>query len=259
MASHVSRLLDRPVALAHRGFSGADGDHRLENSLEAFSAAVDLGYTWGETDVHATADGILLAFHDETLDRTTDAGGVIAQLPWEVVSRARIAGEVPIPRLAELFERWPGLCVNIDVKSAGAIGPLVACIAEHDAYDRVRIASFSDARRLAVLAGLGRPVRSSPGQATIIRLWLAAHLVPPLFARLAQGYDALQIPARQGPVRVLTRRLLRVAHRAGVEVHVWTVNERAEMERLLDLGVDGLITDRADLLAEVLQERGEWR
>ena len=126
-----------PEALAHRGFSGGDG-HTLENSMSAFDAAVRLGYRWVETDVHATADGVLLAFHDETLDRTTDARGVIAQLPWSVVSEARINGVEPIPRLDDLFTRHPQLCVNIDVKAAGAIEPLIACIEQHGAHDDLR-------------------------------------------------------------------------------------------------------------------------
>ncbi|MBE7371797.1 glycerophosphodiester phosphodiesterase family protein [Dermacoccus barathri] len=249
-----------PEALAHRGFSGGD-DHTLENSMSAFDAAVRLGYRWVETDVHATADGVLLAFHDETLDRTTDARGVIAQLPWSVVSEARINGVEPIPRLDDLFTRHPQLCVNIDVKAAGAIEPLIACIEQHGAHDRVRVASFSEKRRRAVLSGLSRPVRSSPGQELMTALWVSAH-VPVvgrmLFRRLAKGIDALQIPERHGRVRVLDRALLNAALAAGVEVHVWTVNERSDMERLLDFGVDGLVTDRADTLKDVLVARGEW-
>lgn len=249
------------TAMAHRGFSGG-GDHALENSLSAFRAAVGFGYKWVETDVHATADGVLLAFHDTTLDRTTNGHGVIAQLPWSTVRDARIAGTEPIPRLEELFEELPDTCFNIDVKATSAVQPLVDCIERCSAHERVRIASFSDARRRAVLAGLSRPVRTSPGQGRMVALWLAAHVplvASPLVARLAHGIDAVQIPERQGRLRLLTPALLRAAHGAGLEVHVWTVNERADMERLLDLGVDGLITDRADVLKGVLLERGLWR
>lgn len=260
MTKATSHLASGPVALAHRGFSGGTS-HALENSMAAFRAAAELGYRWVETDVHATVDGVLVAFHDTTLDRTSDGAGTIAHLPWEVVARARIAGHEPIPRLEELLTQLPQVCVNIDVKSAGAVTPLIECIERCGAHDRVRIASFSDARRRAVLAGLTRPVRSSPGQSRTIALWLAAHLPvlgSPLVARLARGIDAVQIPERQGRLRVLTPRLLRVLHGAGLDVHVWTVNERADMERLLDLGVDGLITDRADVLKDVLVERGGW-
>lgn len=246
--------------LAHRGFSGGDS-HALENSMSAFRAAVDLGYPWVETDVHATADGVLVAFHDDRLDRVTDAVGVIAELPWSVVSQARIDGVEPIPRMDELFSAFPKTCFNIDVKAADAVGPLVDCIERHGAHDRVRVASFSEQRRQAVLGGLSRPVRSSPGQSRMAVLWLAAH-VPAvgmrLFARLAGGLDAVQIPERLGRLRVLDRALLRSAHEAGVEVHVWTVNERQDMERMLDCGVDGVITDRADTLKDVLVERGAW-
>lgn len=250
----------RPTALAHRGFSGGD-DHALENSFTAFRAAAELGCTWVETDVHATADGILLAFHDATLDRTTDAHGAIAELPWSVVRQARIAGREPIPRLDELFESLPGVNFNIDVKAPSAVQPLIACIERLGVHDRVRIASFSERRRRAVLHGLSRPVRSSPGRSRMATLWLAAHLPlagRALFAALARGIDVLQIPERQGRVRVLTPTLLRAAHRAGIAVHVWTINQPDDMRRLLDAGVDGLVTDRADLLKDVLVARGEW-
>lgn len=230
--------------------------------MTAFDHAVALGFEWVETDVHATCDGVLLAFHDDTLERTTDASGSIAALPWSQVSRARINGVEPIARLDDLLARHPNVEVNIDVKASGAITPLIACIERHEAHDRVRVVSFSDKRRRAVLAGLSRPVRSSPGQNLMAALWLSAQL--PLvgrivFRRLAGGLDALQIPERHGRVRVLDRRLLDAAHTAGLAVHIWTVNDRADMERLLDFGVDGLITDRADTLREVLVARGVWR
>lgn len=250
-----------PIGIAHRGFSGGDG-HALENSMAAFDAAVALGFEWVETDVHATRDGVLLAFHDDTLDRTTDASGAISRLPWSHVSGARINDIEPIPRLDELLERHPGTNVNIDVKAAGAIRPLIECIERHQAHDRVRIASFSEKRRRAVLAGLSRAVRSSPGQELMTALWASAHR--PLsggavFRRLCRSIDALQIPEFHGKVRVLDGRLLDAAHASGLDVHVWTVNERADMERLLDFGVDGLVTDRADVLKDVLATRGSWR
>lgn len=229
--------------------------------MSAFDHAVALGFEWIETDVHATSDGVLLAFHDDTLDRTTDASGTIADMPWSQVAKARINGAEPIARLGDLFTRHPEVKINIDVKAAGAVGPLIACIEGHEAHERVRVASFSEKRRRAVLAGLSRPVRSSPGQELMAALWLCAHL--PLvgrtvFRRLAHGVDALQIPERHGRVRVLDRALLDAAHAAGLEVHVWTVNDRADMERLLDLGVDGLVTDRADVLKDVLTARDEY-
>lgn len=260
MSDDLARPLHGVTPLAHRGFSGGD-DHAVENSLSSFRAAAELGYVWMETDVHATADGVLVAFHDTTLDRTTDSTGAIAELTWHVVSRARIGGREPIATLDELFDEVPGARFNIDVKAHGAVRPLVECIERHQAHDRVRVASFSDRRRRAVLAGLSRPVRSSPGQSQMAALWAAAHLPvvgTGVFARLAAGIDAVQVPERHGRVRVLDDALVRAAHAAGVEVHVWTVNDPRDMSRMLDAGVDGIVTDRADVLKDVLVERGEW-
>ncbi|YAL84532.1 glycerophosphodiester phosphodiesterase [Dermacoccaceae bacterium W4C1] len=244
-----------PLAFAHRGFS-RDG---LENSMSAFAAAVDLGFGYVETDVHATLDGVLLAFHDDSLDRVTDATGRIAELSWSRVRSARIGGREPIPQLDEVLERWPGLRVNIDVKSEAAIEPLVRCIERHRAHERVCIASFSDDRRRRVIAALSRPVVTSAGRGVITRFTLTSLTRIPLLARrILRDVDALQVPLQHNGIPVVTPTFLRMAHRAGTQVHVWTVDEPAEMEKLLDMGVDGLITDRADLLRGVLRSRGEW-
>lgn len=250
------------VAMAHRGFSGPRGDHRLENSMAAFAAAVDLGFTYVETDVHATSDGVLLAFHDDTLDRVTDRSGVVAQLPWSTVREARIGGSQPIPLLEELLTTWPELKVNIDVKSASAVRPTIEVIERTRAHDRVCVASFSDHRRLAVIDGLSRPVATSAGQRVITSFvlldrWLSQRLDQRLGALAPlHDVDALQLPERSGRFPVVTRGLIEAAHSRGVQVHVWTINDTASMHRLLDLGVDGIMTDRADLLADVLRQRG---
>ncbi len=258
-------FLDTPgvVAMAHRGFSGPDGDHRLENSMAAFAAAVDLGFTYVETDVHATSDGALLAFHDNALDRVTDRQGLIAELPWSTVREARIGGSQPIPLLEELLTTWPDLKVNIDVKSAKAVLPTIEVIERTRAHDRVCIASFSDHRRLAVVDGLSRPVATSAGQRVtagfvLIDRWLSQRLDQRLGGLAPLRHvDALQLPERSGGFPVVTRGLVEAAHARGVQVHVWTINDTTSMHRLLDLGVDGIMTDRADLLSEVLRDRGQ--
>ena len=244
-----------PIALAHRGFS-LDG---LENSLAAFGAAVDLGYRYVETDVHATRDGVVVAFHDETLDRVTDASGAVAELAWAAVRQARIGGVEPVPTLAELLDAWPTLRVNIDVKSAAAIGPTVEVIERTAAHDRVCLTSFSDARRRAVVSALSRPVATSAGTRTVAG-FLAATAVHSRRGqtRALREVDCLQVPVRHGRLPVVSAATLAAAHAHGVAVHVWTVNDPAEMVRLLDLGVDGLVTDRADLLRDVLMARGAW-
>jgi glycerophosphoryl diester phosphodiesterase len=244
-----------PLALAHRGFSAAEP----ENSMAAFAAAVALGFRYVETDVHATSDGVAVAFHDETLDRVTDGTGRVATLPWSAVSRARIAGTEPVPRLEDLLGTWPDLRVNIDVKSAQAIGPLVAAIERTGAHDRVCVASFSDARRRAVQRGLSRAVTTSAGTGTTarFRLAVAAGRAGAAATALAR-VDGLQVPERHRRLAVVTEATVAAAHAAGRFVHVWTVNDPADMTRLLDLGVDGIVSDRADLLRDVLAARGAW-
>lgn len=246
--------LDEPVvAMAHRGFS-RDG---LENSMAAFAAAVDLGFRYLETDAHATSDGVAVALHDETLDRTTDAHGLVRELPWRQVREARIGGVEPVPLLEDLLGTWPAARVNIDVKEAAAVYPVAEVIERTNAHDRVCVASFSAARRRATVRRLSRPVATSGATSDILRFVAAARLGRPATA-VAAAVDCLQVPAGRGPVTVVDERTLATAHAAGLPVHVWTVNEPAEMDRLLDLGVDGLISDRADLLAAVLRERGVW-
>ncbi|MDF8265853.1 glycerophosphodiester phosphodiesterase [Luteipulveratus flavus] len=246
---------DGTVAMAHRGFS-REG---LENTMVAFAAAVELGYAYVETDVHATSDGVLLAFHDSTLDRVTDGTGAIHDQPYHRVRTARIGGREPIPTLEDLLGAWPDLKVNIDIKAAPAITPLVETIERHRAHERVCVTSFSDRRRRTALRRLSRPVATSAGQVRTAAFVAArsAGLGGAAVTAL-RGIDCLQVPVRSGRVPIVTRSALRAAHAAGAQVHVWTINEPDEMERLLDLGVNGLITDRADLLKDVLQQRGSW-
>ncbi|MBO3088654.1 glycerophosphodiester phosphodiesterase [Cellulomonas sp. zg-ZUI40] len=243
------------VALAHRGFA-LDG---RENSLTAFGAAVDLGFRYVETDAHATSDDVAVALHDETLDRTTDAEGLVSELPWSVVGRALIGGVDPVPRLEDVLGTWPGLRVNIDVKSEHAIVPVAHAIERTASHDRVCVTSFSVSRRRATLAHLSRPVATSAASGEVAR-FLASHRARAgrLAARALRDVDALQVPVAQGRLRVVDAGTLAAAHVAGRHVHVWTVNDPVEMHRLLDLGVDGLVTDRADLLRDVLRSRGLW-
>ncbi|QAY71098.1 glycerophosphodiester phosphodiesterase family protein [Xylanimonas protaetiae] len=252
------------AALAHRGFARPGGvDSGLENSLAAFGAAVALGFRYVETDAHGTADGVAVALHDESLDRTTDAHGLVAELPWSVVKRAHIGGVEPVPALEDVLGTWPGLFVNIDVKAESGVGPVARAIERTAAHDRVCVTSFSTRRRKATLAKLSRPVATSAGTSEVIGFLTGARLrVPVLAARALRDVDALQVPVAEkaGPVRVtvVDAATVAAAHAAGRQVHVWTPNTRAEMERLVDLGVDGIVTDRADLLKDVLVERGLW-
>ena len=241
--------------MAHRGFS-REG---LENSLAAFRAAVDLGYRYLETDVHTTADGVLYLFHDNQLDRITDRKGHISRLSAAEVAAAKIGGVEAIPLFDELVTEFPDIRLNLDVKDWKSVRSLAAAIERHGVHDRVLVTSFSDLRRRAVLRLLSRPVAASAGTVTSAVFVLLGRFLPPrLLRRIMRGIHALQVPVRRGPVPVVTPALIRRAHRHGLQVHVWTINDAGEMNRLLDLGVDGIVTDRADLLRRVLQEREAW-
>lgn len=244
-----------PLAFAHRGFS-LDG---LENSMAAFHAAMKFGTVHLETDVHTTSDGVLLVFHDSSLDRVTDSGGKVSELTAAAVAAARIGGVEPVPTFDELVTSLPHARLNLDVKDWNSVGPLAAAIEKHGVHDRVLVTSFSDRRRRAVLARLSRRVASSAGSSlTAIFVLLGPVLPVPLARKLLSGVDVFQVPVRYGRLPVVTPGFIRRAHRLGRQVHVWTINDPAEMERLLDLGVDGIVSDRLDLLKEVLVRRGQW-
>ena len=259
MPTHGFLTGPHPRAFVHRGWHSADSDlDGMENSLSAFQRAVAEGYRYLETDVHATSDGVVVVHHDATLERTTDATGAVAALPWSTVRRARIGGREPITRLEDLLEELPDAFLNIDVKSDAAVEPLLAVLARTGAADRVCVASFSEARLARVRRLAGPAVLTSMGMRAMIMFWASGRL-PALPMGRSPGRPPLaQVPVRQGALTVVDRRLIAAARRRGGEVHVWTIDEPAEMHRLLDLGVDGLMTDRPQVLKDVLIERGLW-
>ena len=247
-----------PLAFAHRGGAAA-GD---ENTAEAFERAVKLGFRYVETDVHATADGVPVVFHDATLARLTGRAGRVDALTSADLAKVRVGGAAAIPRLDEILDAWPGIRFNIDVKSDAAAGPTVAAVARTGATGRVLLASFSDRRLTRIRALAGPDVATSMGQRTVTRLKLASLTTrgtrdprPPSGSAPAV---AAQVPVRYGPVTVVDRRFLALAHRLGLQVHVWTIDDPAEMHRLLDLGVDGIMTDRPEVLRAVYESRGLW-
>jgi len=239
-----------PVAFAHRGGAG----DWPENTMPAFEGAVALGYRYIETDAHVTSDGTIVAFHDDRLDRVCDRTGIIADLTWSEVRLARVDGREPIPLLEDLLTTWPDLRINIDPKHDAAVEPLAEVIRRCDAVDRVCIGSFSDERIAAMRDLLGPRLCTSLGPKDTTRLVAATR-------RLASGRfegAAAQVPLKHGRVPIITRQFIRGAHRLGIAVHVWTIDDPTEMERLLDLGVDGIMTDRPAVLRQVLESRGQW-
>ena len=247
----------RPLAFAHRGGAYHPEIEGLENTLAAFAHAVHLGYTYLETDVHVTSDGVLLAFHDTVLDRVTDRTGNVADRTYDEVQQALIAGREPVPTLAQLFDAFPGARFNIDLKSAGAVEALAAFIEEREAWHRVLVGSFSARRMGAFRRRTAGRVATSAHPLEVV-----AFVVSPsgrLARWLTRGRPlALQVPHRRGRLVVVSPGLVRRAHAAGVQVHVWTIDDPIEMNTLLDRGVDGIMTDRTDILRDVLRARGQW-
>jgi len=247
-----------PLAFAHRGGTGLAGSAGLENSMAAFQAAIDLGYTYLETDVHATADGAVVAFHDASLERVTGGDGQIAELTYDELRRHLIAGRETIPLLEDLLQTWPHAKLNIDVKVGGAIEPVVEVVRRNDAHERVCFASFSERRIRRVRRLLGPHVATSYGP-----LGVAALRTMPLKGLrerlLSAPVPCLQVPWHMRRFEVVTPGFVQRAHDLGKHVHVWTVDEPDVMRLLLDRGVDGLISDRIDVLRDVLIERGQWQ
>jgi glycerophosphoryl diester phosphodiesterase len=257
----------RPMAFAHRGGAA----HAPENSWRAFEHALGLGYWYLETDLQATADGVLIAFHDRTLDRVTDRGGRIARLPYRTVAEARIAGTEPIPRLDDLLAAWPDVRFNVDLKDAPVIEPLAGVLRRTGSWDRVCLTSFSASRLRTARRVLDRPVcmAASPFGISMVRFGgprgprdqsgpaqrgpaRGPHLT--LADRLARtGVRCAQVPAAVASPPFVHR-----AHALGLQVHAWTVNEPEVMRSLLDIGVDGIMTDQTVALREVLISRGQW-
>lgn len=247
-----------PLVLAHRG----GGDEAPENTVEAFAHARSLGVCDIETDAHVTADGKVVLIHDPVVDRVSDGTGAVAALTWREISVLRNAQGGRIPLLSEVLEAFPDLAFNIDAKSEGVVDPLLEVLDAHAAFGRVLLASFSERRLNRIRRSGHRGLTTSLGATAVARLLAAAetgtnptswHVPGP-----RQGVRAVQVPPSYGPVPVVTRRFVATAHAAGIAVHVWTVNEDEEMVGLLDLGVDGIVTDRPTLLREVLRRRGQW-
>jgi glycerophosphoryl diester phosphodiesterase len=248
--------LPPPRAFAHQG-----GAREFpENTLAAFRGSVALGYRYIETDVQLTKDNVVVVMHDETLDRTTDHTGLIADLPWSVVQEAKVNGTEPVPRLDAVLAALPDTRFNIEPKIPGVVQPLIDVLRAAGALDRVCVGSFSDARLRLVRKALGPTVATGMGTVTTVRLWLAGWIPVRSLARLVAKTAAActQVPVKRGPVTVVTKRLVALAHDMGIEVHVWTIDDAAEMGRLLDLGVDGIMTDSPSVLKQVLVERGTW-
>ena len=246
-----------PIALAHRGGSR----EAPENSRTAFQHAVDLGYRYIEIDVRATSDHKVMVFHDATLNRVTDRVGRISALPYSEVRKSKISGGDRVMRLEELLAEFPNTNFNIDVKDDHTLEPFIKVIEEQNVGHRACAASFSVRRLKEIRRRLGPTIATSLGPQEIASLMAASRMGP--FSWIAKlgissEADCVQIPVAQSRVPITTQALVDFAHRHGLAVHVWTIDDEVSMDRLLDLGVDGIVTDRPTLLRSVLQRRHSW-
>jgi len=242
-----------PIPFAHRG-GAAVGD---ENSMAAFERSVALGYRYLETDVHATKDGVPVAFHDDTLDRMLGRPGRIGDLAWTDLRSVRVDGGAVVPSLADLLDAFPQCRFNVDLKADSAVDPTIETLWKLNARDRVLLASFSDRRIRWARRVCGPRQATSLGQREVAALRLASWHGRGL-AGFVPSVAAAQVPVRYAGVRVVDARFVQHAHRLGLQVHVWTIDDPAEMRELLDLGVDGIMTDRIEVLRDVLTARGQW-
>lgn len=239
-----------PRVLAHRGLA-VDAP---ENTLAAFEAAVAAGAEYLETDVHATADGIAVAAHDPTLDRIAGRDEDIAALTLEQLGTIDLGGDQRFSSLAELLVALPASRFNIDVKAEAAAAPTAAAIEAAGARDRVLLTSFSSKRRRSASVLLPRVATSASAQEFVPALVAAKLGLTPLARLFLRRVDAVQIPRRIGRIETVTARTVRRLQAAGVEVHVWTINDVDEARLLLGRGVDGIVTDRVDLMLPLAAE-----
>lgn len=251
---------EHPIRLAHRG-------SRVlwpQNTVPAFQGSIDLGYRYLETDLHVTADGKVVVFHDDHLDDLTDGTGKVWDGEWARLATLDAAfwfdpehdyplrgTGIGIPLFADVVAAFPDALWNLDLKQRGIEQTVADEVARLHLEERVLIGSFHDSRIKRFRRVTGGRVATSAGRRETAGALAAATIgrVP------GSPADAFQVPEGVGPLKVAGRRFVDAAHRAGKQVHVWTVNDPAAMNRLLDLGVDGIVTDRPDLLNEVLKER----
>ncbi|WP_460866291.1 glycerophosphodiester phosphodiesterase family protein [Rhodococcus aerolatus] len=243
--------------MAHRGWHTADLAG-LENTLAAFTRAVDEGYAYVETDARAAADGTAVLHHDAGLDRTTTASGPVAARSAAELAHARVGGREPVPTLREALRALPRTRFNVDVKTDDAVPGVLEDLAATDAWDRVCLASFSGRRLARLRAAAGPRLCTALSPAGVLALRVRAVALVDLPHRWLPAGLCAQVPLGPAAAPLVDRRLLLQAHRLGLEVHAWTVDDPRATARLLDLGVDGVITDRPDLLRDLLVARGCW-
>ena len=241
----------RFMAFAHRGANKL----ATENTLAAFQIAYDMGYRIMETDVQASKDGVLYCFHDTDLQRSAGDPRKFETLTSSEIDRVRLKGGHPIPKLAQLFEAFPNAYFNIDAKSWASVEPLIALTRSMKTGARTCFGSFSQRRIETIISALSQhsPARSL-GTGGVIRFYLE-HL---LNHRGQINANCAQLPVSHFGIKLITPKTLTYAKVKGLKIHVWTINQAPEMQRLIDLGVDGIMSDDCAMLKSVLQKNGLW-
>lgn len=241
----------KPRVIAHRGFAV---DH-AENTLGAFGAAVAHGSDILETDVHLSKDGEVIVAHDPDLSRVARIPGRVSDFTAAELSKIDLGRGEGFPTLIEVLEAFPAQKFNIDVKTPRAVDALVDVVKQCNAVNRVLVASFDEKTRAAAVARLPGVVSSAARKTVFegkLRSWLGLSMDS---WTLAPEVRALQVPPSHRGFVLVNPRFIAAAHHKGLEVHVWTINEAADMIRLLDMGVDGIVTDRCDVAVEVIARR----
>lgn len=261
MSNRLWKIGEKPVVIAHR----AGGNEAPENSIVAVRNMQEKGFKYIETDLYATSDGVVILHHDPELDRTTDGTGKISDYTWAELSKVTDESGNRLMRLDEVLEEFPDLIFNMDSKENSVVRPLIRTLQRQGGIDQVSLSSFSE-MRLKFLRSQLPGVKSSLGTAAIGQLVLAAHSPSSLRSALAtgvpgpaKGAEAVQVPMAAGKVSVINPQFIELAHARGLAVHVWTINEETEMNEILDLGVDGIITDEPSLAQRVIDQHWAGR
>lgn len=223
--------------------------------MSAFRNAASIGFEYFETDVRATSDGKVMIFHDANLNRVTDRVGRISALPYSEVRRAKVGGMDRVLRLEELLEEFDDKFLNIDVKDDHTVEPFLRVVKQKRVADRICVGSFSALRVRAIRSALGTTAASALTAPEVASLMAASRLGP--FSRIAElalprNAQCVQVPVSQSGVPIITKAFVDAAHRRGLVVHAWTIDDEPTMVRLLEMGVDGIVTDRPTLLRKVL-------
>lgn len=237
--------------LAHRGL---ESEFVPENTIKAFADAIAAEADVIETDIQVTADSVPVIFHDDSLSRMAGIDRLVSDCTLAELATIDIGSAKRIPSLEQALLAFPETKFNLDIKTDGAAEPTALVIEKLSAHSRVLISSFSEKRRLSVLAMLSRPTRTSAGVSKVLKLYLA-HLLgmKKIFIRIAAGSDSLQIPTRKGILKLDSPSFIAMAHEANLEVHYWTINDSKEMLRLRSIGADGIVTDHCDLAVATLR------